>query len=255
MGTLENVLVPLYLMHRYQVEAVSKVIGGVNYTYASRGDGQVVNEPISPSVQKEALSTLLITLDPDFLQVPDHIIKLIPPQPPGYFRGRELFKTHTDLSFDPLGAAESSADYTLRFLLNSARLARLVEQRTYNADQLSVFEVMDRVRSLSAEGENAPQIHNELKRIVRKLFLHHVLQLAGDRGVMSQVSAAAWLQLDYLKKEAENVLSSSAGPDSKAHQLYILQQIDVFEQDPSAYKVPKVPSLPDGSPIGCGDFH
>nr|MBX2877720.1 zinc-dependent metalloprotease [Saprospiraceae bacterium] len=220
-----------------------------------RGDGQVVNEPINPAVQKEALATLLITLDPDFLQVPEHIVKLIPPQPPGYFRGRELFKTHTGLSFDPLGAAESSADYTLRFLLNPARLARLVEQRTYSADQLSVFEVMDQVRSLSAEGEGAPQIHNELKRIVRKLFLHHVLQLAGDKSVMSQVSAAAWLQLDYLKKEAESVMSSSAGPDSKAHQLYILQQIDVFEEDPSAYKVPRAPSLPDGSPIGCGDFH
>lgn len=255
MGTLENVLVPLYLMHRYQVEAVSKVIGGINYTYASRGDGQVVNEPISPAIQKEALATLLITLDPDFLQVPEHVIKLIPPQPPGYSRGRELFKTHTGLSFDPLGAAESSADYTLRFLLNPARLARLVEQRTYSADQLSVFEVMDRVRSMSAEGEGAPQIHNELKRIVRKLFLHHVLQLAGDKSVMSQVGAAAWLQLDYLKKEAESVLSSSAEADTKAHHLYILQQIDVFEEDPSGYKVPRAPSLPDGSPIGCGDFH
>ncbi|MBX2877787.1 MAG: zinc-dependent metalloprotease, partial [Saprospiraceae bacterium] len=74
MGTLENVLVPLYLMHRYQVEAVSKVIGGINYTYASRGDGQVVNEPISPAIQKEALSTLLITLNPDFLQIPEHVI-------------------------------------------------------------------------------------------------------------------------------------------------------------------------------------
>lgn len=255
MGTLENVLVPLYLMHRYQVEAVSKVIGGVNYTYASRGDGQVVNESISPEVQKEALSTLLITLDPDFLQVPEHIVRLIPPQPPGYSRGRELFKTHTGLTFDPLGAAESSADYTLRFLLNPSRLARLVEQRTYDANQLSVFDIFDRVRTISAEGQGAPQIHNELKRIVRKLYLHHLLKLAGDKGVMSQVSAAAWYQLHQLKEEAEKVLSSNLGPDSKAHQLYILQQIDVFEENPGAYKVPSAPSLPDGSPIGCGDFH
>lgn len=255
MGTLENVLVPLYLMHRYQVEAVSKVIGGVNYTYASRGDGQVVNEPIKPASQKEALSTLLITLDPDFLQIPEQVIRLIPPQPPGYSRNRELFKIHTGLTFDPLGAAESSADYTLRFLLNPARLARLVEQQTYNSDQLSVFDIFDRLHQATAEGPGAPQVHNELKRIVRKLYLHHLLQLAGDKGIMSQVSAAAWLQLDKLKKEAENTLASSASPDSKAHQLYILQQIDIFEKNPGAYKVPKAPSLPDGSPIGCGDFH
>ena len=66
-------------MHRYQVEAVSKVIGGVNYTYASRGDGQVVNQMVEPAMQKQALSALLTTLDPAFLQVPDHIVKLIPP--------------------------------------------------------------------------------------------------------------------------------------------------------------------------------
>ncbi len=255
MGTLENVLVPLYLMHRYQVEAVSKVIGGVNYTYASRGDGQVVNQMISPATQKEALASLMLTLDPDFLKVPEHIVKLIPPQPPGYSRGRELFKIHTGLTFDPMGAAESSADYTFKFLLQPARLARLIEQCTYDASQLSVFDILSGLQQATKEGPGAPQLHNELKRMSRKLYVHHLMGLAGNKGIMSQVSAAAWLYLDELKKEAQNTLASATSPDSKAHSMYILQQINIFEENPGDYKVPQAPSLPDGSPIGCGDFH
>ena len=122
MATLENVLVPIYLAHRYQVEGVAKVLGGVNYSYAVRGDGQPVNEMVSDEKQREALAALLGTLDPAFLALPEHVIKLIPPQPMGYQRDRELFKTHTGMTFDPLAAAESSADNTLKFLLNPQRL-------------------------------------------------------------------------------------------------------------------------------------
>ena len=40
MAQMEDTLVPLYLLHRYQVIAASKVIGGLDYRYAVRGDGQ-----------------------------------------------------------------------------------------------------------------------------------------------------------------------------------------------------------------------
>ena len=42
MAMLEDVLVPAYLFHRYQLEAVTKMVGGMYYTYALRGDGQVI---------------------------------------------------------------------------------------------------------------------------------------------------------------------------------------------------------------------
>jgi len=42
MAMLEDVLVPAWLIHRYQLEAVTKLVGGMYYTYALRGDGQVL---------------------------------------------------------------------------------------------------------------------------------------------------------------------------------------------------------------------
>ncbi|NJK84412.1 MAG: DUF5117 domain-containing protein, partial [Saprospiraceae bacterium] len=127
-ATLENVLVPLYLSHRYQVEAAAKVVGGAQFSYAVRGDGKVPNEMVDDKMQRDALNILLETLHPSFLVLPENIIQLLPPQPPGYSRDRELFKIYTGNTFDPLAAAESAANHTLSMLLNKERLARVVEQ-------------------------------------------------------------------------------------------------------------------------------
>src|SRR5262249_40219056 len=40
LGALNEVLAPLYFHHRYQLEAAAKSIGGLDYSYAVRGDGQ-----------------------------------------------------------------------------------------------------------------------------------------------------------------------------------------------------------------------
>jgi len=82
MARLEEVLVPLYMFHRYQVEAVSKGLGGLYYTYAVRGDGQNVTERASPEEQRRALDALLGTIQPDVLAFPESVLTLIPPMPP-----------------------------------------------------------------------------------------------------------------------------------------------------------------------------
>ncbi len=128
MATLENVLVPVYLMHRFQAEAATKLIGGVNYSYAARGDGQPPNEPLRPEEQRAALAAVLQTLRPDFLELPAKLLAQLPPRPPGYPRDRENFDAHTGLVFNPQAAAESWIETELDLLLHPERLARLVAQ-------------------------------------------------------------------------------------------------------------------------------
>jgi hypothetical protein len=89
LATLEDALVPLYLLHRYQVEAASKLIGGVDYTFALRGDGQVTTRPVAPAEQRRALAAVLATLTPQALALPEPLLAMIPPRPPGYPRGRQ----------------------------------------------------------------------------------------------------------------------------------------------------------------------
>ncbi|MFV3254995.1 zinc-dependent metalloprotease, partial [Klebsiella pneumoniae] len=85
------------------------------------------NQMIDDAAQRDALNALIATLDPQFLAIPERVIALIPPQPSGYRRDRELFKVNTGLTFDPIAAAESSVEHTLDLLLHPQRLARLVE--------------------------------------------------------------------------------------------------------------------------------
>jgi len=47
MAQLEDTLVPLYLLHRYQTEAAVKEIGGLDYRYQLRGDGQMNPEIVA----------------------------------------------------------------------------------------------------------------------------------------------------------------------------------------------------------------
>jgi hypothetical protein len=251
MATLENVLVPLYLSHRYQVEAVSKVVGGVHYTYAGNGDGQVTNKMIEDEVQRRAFSALLNTLQPSFLKIPERIIQLIPPQPPGYERDRELFKIYTGNTFDPLAAAEASAEHTLKFLLAPERLARMIEQsaRTSNTTRLSVNELFSTLLNSANQWSSLPAFDQEIGRIVQKRIVNHLLNLAGDKSIMQQVSAMALFEIRKL--ETKLLTSLPASTAQKAHHNYLLNQIRIFKENPADFSIPPAPSLPDGAPIGC----
>ena len=141
MAMLEDVLVPVYLFHRYQVEAVSKQVGGMYYSYAIKGDGQMVTRSVSKEVQLEALKALLDCMDPKTLALPESIIKLIPPRPAGYSISKELFNRRTGLVFDPLAAAESAADMPLSFLFNASRMNRMVQYQVSNKG-LGIDEMM-----------------------------------------------------------------------------------------------------------------
>ncbi|MCA9726976.1 MAG: zinc-dependent metalloprotease, partial [Candidatus Eisenbacteria bacterium] len=114
---LEELLVPLFLHHRYQAEATAKLLGGRYYTYAVPGDGQEPIAPVSSQDQRDALRELLRTLDPEALSVPESIRRVLPPHPPGYDDDRERFPRRTAMYFDPLAAARVAADMTTSFLL------------------------------------------------------------------------------------------------------------------------------------------
>jgi hypothetical protein len=245
MATLESILVPVYLAHRYQVEAVAKMVGGVQYSYAVKGDGQPVNQPVKTELQRQALNALIETLQPSFLTLPESIVRLIPPQPIGYSRGRELFKVHTGLTFDPIGAAESSVLHTVRFLLNPQKLARMVEQ-----GQLTVSQALDQLTNGVALKTSYSGMEREVARMTEKVVFHHILQLAGDIDIMQQVRAIALFKVHQLEGQYDKLFKSSQNTEDKAHYFYLTQMVAQFRNAPADFKVPPSPEMPDGSPIG-----
>ena len=249
MATLEKVLVPLYLSHRYQVEAVAKSIGGVSYTYSLRGDGQLVTAPVAPERQEAAFQLLLETLDPAFLALDEQIIRAIPPQPAGYDRHRELFQTYTGITFDPLAAAESSIAHTLQFLLHPQRLTRIIEQSARNKEYPGLADYLEKIRIFCSSVTGSNGLEMEIRRMLEKQYLRQLLALQSMNQVHGQVVANAQFAAAQF---VQNLRDASKDLEEKAHQDYLMQLLARFAINPGEFKLPEMKAMPPGSPIGCG---
>ncbi len=144
-SVLEDVFVPLYFFHRYQTEAVAKIIGGLEYNYAIKGDGQQTVAIAEKNMQEEALKSILKTLDANVIAIPKEKLKLFPPRAFGYPRTRESINGKTGVAFDALSAVETASDMTLSFLLHPERASRLIQQKSVDPNNLGLEEVLDAV--------------------------------------------------------------------------------------------------------------
>ncbi|MBP6826854.1 MAG: zinc-dependent metalloprotease [Saprospiraceae bacterium] len=255
MADLERVLVPLYLAHRYQAEAVSKIIGGIRYTYAVRGDGQSANEPVPEADQQKAFDALLETLRPDFLALPESVIHLIPTQPIGYGRDRELFKSNTGGFFDPLAAAGSSAGLTLDMLLVPERLNRLVEQEARGTlRSFTLAGVLQQLQTalFKVSAAETP-MQAEIRRNIQQLFLNKLLSVAAADAATPAVKGAFLLKINTLETELKQELTRATNVGEQGNLTYLLNQIRLFREKPGDFKPVPGPGIPPGQPIGCGD--
>jgi Met-zincin/Domain of unknown function (DUF5117) len=256
LATLEDVLVPIYLLHRYQVEAASKVVGGMDYTFALRGDGETPTQIVAPAEQRRALAAILATVKPEVLALPEPLLKVIPPRPPDYERGREHFKTHTSPTFDALAPAEAAAQQSLQFLFDPQRAARLVEFHARNSEYPTLKEVFDAVLDATWKSRSNDGYSEQIAIVVDNVALYDLMSLAANDQATDEARAIASLELhqlkDWLASQQGAASASPAAADfpQRAHFFYAVQQIEQFEKDPKHVTIPPPPPPPDGSPIG-----
>ena len=253
LATLEEVLVPVYLMHRYQMEAAAKSIAGVAYSYALRGDGQVPLTPVPPAEQRRALSTLLSALSPETLAVPESILRVLPPRPLGFERHRELFANRTAGTFDALAPAEAAAQMTFAAVLEPGRCARLVEQNSRDKTMPGLEEVIHRVLDATWKKSAGADYPGELQRTVDYVALTQLIGLAADKEVLPQVRAVSTAELIDLRQWLTAAAKKTTTPAQRAHVVYGVAFITQYFEHPTEFAPPKVSQPPPGSPIGC-DF-
>lgn len=247
MALLEDVLVPVYLYHRYQIEAVTKLIGGQNYTYALKGDGQLITATVPAKTQIEAMQSILSCLQPSFLQLPDNIIKLIPPRPSGYDFSRELFKKRTGLVFDVLSPAETAADLPLSFLFNSERVSRLVQQEVKEG-----FGLNQMISMLVDNTWKAPRLTGTQQLIqqqTEQVVLTYLLGLSVDENASFAARAEGVVALMKLKSFMEQQLKVVTNVSYRTHLELALERMKA----PEKAKPTQHAAIPPGAPIGCGE--
>jgi hypothetical protein len=241
-STLEDTLAPVYLLHRYQTEAAAKVLGGFDYTYALRGDGETVVAPVPEESQRRALEALVSTISSSTLTLPPRILSLLPPAAFGFGRTREDFKGHTGLTFDPMGPVEAASDLTVSLILHPERAARLAEKP---AGTLDLGAVIDRLVDVTWRKGPSSDLTD---RTVDSVVVYYLMALASNAGAPEQVRAIALAKLSRLRTDLE---SQHGGSDWGALAAYTAARIKAFENNPKEIDVSKPAEPPPGQPIGC----
>jgi hypothetical protein len=252
MAQMEDVLVPIYLYHRYQTAATSKLVGGMDYTYAVRGDNQHAPQPVEASVQTHALDNLMRTLAPEELALPESLLGMIPPRPAGISSTRELFRGYTDPALDPVAIAETAANLTSGLLLNSNRAARLVLQNARNESQPGLNDLFDTLLANSVLKEPASGYYAPIHRAVNVSVLRNTIMLAADNSAAPDVQAITKMTLQTLSDDLESLKSGSDDLVWQAHYSYLDNMIQSYMENPSTFSAPDAPYTPPGSPIGSG---
>ncbi len=247
MAFLEDVLVPVYFYHRYQVEAVCKIIGGLDYSYALNREQQKITEPLSKELQVKALDAAMLTIQPEFLMVPEHIAKLIPPRPAGYNFTRELFKKRTGLAFDVLSPAEAATDITFSFLFHPERINRLAINGA--AGNFGLSDMIGRVVSVTWKAPRKAGMQGIIQLQTEQVFLTYLLALSVDDQVSFVARASVQKSLSDLKKWLENQQKISKDGTYLGHIALSLERM----KSPEKAKATQHVAVPPGAPIGMDE--
>ena len=250
---LEDVFVPLYFLHRYQTEAVVKLIAGLDYNYATRDDNQTIVENVSFDRQNKALISLLKTLKVENLAIPKSKLELFPPRAYNYPRTRESFKSMTGVSFDPFSAVSTASEMSLSLLLNPERMNRLVVQSSLSNNSLQNMNLHYLLSALTSNTfkteykyniENSDNYIYENQQVINNNYLKFLFNLASNKKSYLQVKAEA-------NKEITNISQLLASKKNKnRYSMEYLNTIRKFNTKPELFELTSSPKIPDGSPIG-----
>lgn len=248
---LRRRLVPIYLYHRYQVDAVAKLVGGIDYAYPVAGDGREAATAVPAATQRAALQGLIATLNPAALDLPDPLLALLAAQQSGDNDPQhdiEVFASRQGRAFDAGSAAEVAADTTLSALFAPQRVERLTDAGRRDPSALGLVETVDAV----TDAVFAPA-SGRMGEPARRVQARTVLTLAGLLRSDDVSATSAAVIDDRLQALAQRLAGSRASdPVQRAHDRWLgalLQDRDRLDQLLEADRI-ETPT-PPGSPIGA----
>ena len=240
LGEAERRLVPLYLLHRYQAEAVIRLIGGNDYSYGLVADSERSSNPVPADQQNRALQATAEMISDETLSIPDSVLGVLSPPSNEYSRSTEDFATLMQPIFDPMLAAGSATALITQFVFDPARLNRVAFQHSRNADSPSVAAVFEALVTqywkTPARGKNA------MLAQTRNWVLIDAALLALDGGNLHSTTAAQWRQA---LQDLAAKLHRSKDLQSQQASRYIQRYLD----DPTSVKLRALPAIPPGAPI------
>ncbi|RUO61917.1 zinc-dependent metalloprotease [Pseudidiomarina insulisalsae] len=237
---LRTLLVPVYLLHRYQTEAAVKMLAGVHYDYAVKDGTPAAQRVVNAAQQQRALQLVVNTLAPGQLALPPEIEKLLLPFAYGSSATRENFEGYTSVTADPDTMAASAARFTLELLLNSQRLERLAQQQRLQDDVPDVRKVLDTMAASAITPAQKAQASSLEQRVAFEALTATVKLYQNAASGVVKATSYAFL--------TDQLASWQAQPQS-AHQQFIVAALTGLLERQQPWPLQPAPALPPGSPI------
>lgn len=251
---LNQVIVPIYLYHRYQVAAAAKYIGGLDFAYGVNGKAPPSATPVELADQQSAIDALLATLEPAQLDLPDRILNLLTPGDVGFAGGGqtiEVFPSRTGAVFDLPSAAMIASDLTFGALLNSARLERIAAYQQRSETALQLTDYLTQIELASFKRHETLR-HRPLARIVQGRFVEALITVAANPDSSIEVASAANGKLGEMKSRL--TARRAAKTDKEKQHFALLAQRIQLHLDGETPVARASLETPPGSPIGAGSI-
>ncbi len=239
---IEDILVPIYMLHRYQIEAAAKAIGGVDYLYFVKNKSNDKVKFVDSKLQRESLKSLLDVLKPNNLVLPNNLIDILSPRSFRNPRTRENFATNTGVAFDYINTSSSIINHTFTFLLNPERINRVNQQNMFGANILKLDSYLLTISNSIFSNQKMNSYESAVNKNTSSLYLDHLF-LAFNNAKTNDLSKSD-IHTSILK------IKKKLDADSNDFNSFLLNKIKDFLNNPEKY-VPVVNTkIPDGSPIG-----
>ncbi len=248
MWRLGERFVPVYLHHRFQLGAVAKSIGGMDFRYGVRGDPVSVTEIVDGPRQRRAMRQLSDALRPAALAVPERVLSMLAPEPFGYASIDKDFESRAGPAFDHLGIARTLSSMVLGTVFDEPRMARVAAFHQRDPSLPSAEEVVAHfVDELWSAGGDA------LARVPQRELVDQLIGLASSTSATVESRAAAEWGLRRIAERASSVVSAAGAgdPPASAHAQLVLADIQRFvDRRFDGGERTDALAPPSGTPIG-----
>ena len=239
---IEDILVPIYMLHRYQIEAAAKAIGGVDYLYFVKNNNNDKVKFVDSKLQRKSLESLLSVLKPKNLVLPNNLFDILSPRSFRNPRTRENFVSNTGVTFDYINTSSSLINHTLTFLLNPERINRINQQNIFGDDILTLENYLAEISKSIFDNKKLNTYEESVNKNTSSLYLDHLF-MAFNNSRTNDLSKSI-----ILASIMDTMNNLSTNPNN--YNRFLTNKIEGFLSNPDQYKPIEKTKIPDGSPIG-----
>ena len=239
---IEDIMVPIYMLHRYQIEATAKALGGIDYLYFVKNKDNNKVRFVNKDMQIKSLNSLLRVIHPSNLIIPNNLIELLGPRSYANPRTRENFVSNTGVAFDYINASSSIINHVFTFMLNPERMNRIYQQNMFGKNILTLEDYFSKMQDSFFNNDKMNEYEISINKNIKSLFLDHLFIAFNDKKTNDIVKSIIYSKISNLSSYLEK--------NRTDFNDFLVMKINDFYANPDQYIPIEKTKTPDGSPIG-----